>query len=255
MMPANLLRLQVAAAIGNRRQVLLRIGVTALLALPFIFVAMPPRAQTAGLIMVILFTSFFGAAVGHAHLRDDGRLERLMLLPTDRGLLWLDLVLAFVMTRLAPAAVVLAAFLIVNGQSIGGGTVVTVMGLLCGSLLLLAVLGVATATLARSNAEVHLFGALAVGALAFISGITPLPNRLAWLASTASWSPIHGLYATLLETAENAGRAPGGRLVVAAVMLFAVAGTMVVRWHSGANRQIGFDEADTMIDNGMVSGG
>lgn len=255
MMPASLLGLQVTAAIGNRRQVLLRVGVSVLLALPFVFVAMPPRAQTAGLIMVILFTSFFGAAVGHAHLRDDGRLERLMLLPAHRGLLWMDLTLASVATRLVPTAVVLATFLIVNGQSVGAGTVITVAGLLFACLLLLAILGMATATLARSNAEVHLFGALAVGALAFVSGITPLPDRLAWLASTASWNPIHSLQDTLLGAALGTGPVPGVRLAMAAVALLVIAGTLVLRWRSGADPQKGFDEARTMVDNEASSGG
>ncbi len=255
MMPANVLRLQVAAAIGNRRQVLLRVGVTTLLALPFVFVAMPPRAQTAGLVMVILFTSFFGAAVGHAHLRDDGRLERLMLLPTHRVLLWLDLILSHVAARLVPIAVVLAAFLIINGQHIDGRTIITTSGLLLGGLLLLAVLGVATATLARSNAEVHLFGALAVGALAFVSGITPVPDRLAWLVHGASWNPVHGLHSVLLQATTQTGQDPEISMTVASAMLISIAGMMVVRWQSGRGRQKGFDEADTMVNNIAASGG
>ena len=84
-MPGNVFCLQLADAFGDRRRIALRISVTALLATPFIFVNMPIRAQAAGIVMVIMFTSFFGASVSYARLRTDLRLERLTLLPMSRG--------------------------------------------------------------------------------------------------------------------------------------------------------------------------
>jgi ABC-type multidrug transport system permease subunit len=256
MMPGNVFRLQVAAATGSKRQMLLRIGLTALLALPFVFVGMPPRAQAGGIVMVILFTSFFGAAVGHAHLRDDGRLERLTLLPMRRELLWLDLILASVAARLAPAGAVLGAFLAVNTKIADVRLIIPAVGFLGGCLLLLTLLGTATAKLARNNAEVHLFGALAVGVIAFLSGITPLPDRLAWVAVAARWNPIQHLFASLLS-ALNASEPTGGReLAIASLMLAALVAALAIRWISGsAKRGEKFDEAGGDVNNGAVSGG
>ena len=139
MMPGNLFCLQVAAAFANRRKRLLQIGIGGLLAMPFILVDMPARAQAGGVVMVIIFTTFFGSAVGHLRLRDDRRMAQLTLLPIPRATLWLDLVLASMVARLVPAAVVPAVFVAVNGQAVTAA-VVYLAGLEC-ALLLLTVLG------------------------------------------------------------------------------------------------------------------
>jgi hypothetical protein len=61
MMCGNLFRLHLAASFINRRSIILRIGVSALFAIPFILVDMPARAQASGIVMVILFTGLFGS--------------------------------------------------------------------------------------------------------------------------------------------------------------------------------------------------
>ena len=83
----------------------------------------------------------------------------------------LDLVLASALARLAAVMVVVAAFVLVNGQGVTAAALIALLGLLCGSLILVTLLGMATGRIARSNGEVHLFGAMACGLLAFISGI------------------------------------------------------------------------------------
>jgi len=195
MMPGNVFRLQLAAAFADRRRVILRICVIALLAMPFVLVKMPPRAQAAGIVMVVLLTGFFGAATGHARLRSDSRLALLMLLPTPGVLLWLDLILTSALTRLTPAAVVITGFALVNGRNLTPAALIAIFGLLCGSLILVTVLGMGTGRLARSNGEVHLFGAMACGILAFVSGVTPIPEKLRWLTATATFNPIARLLA------------------------------------------------------------
>jgi hypothetical protein len=238
------------AAFGDRRQMILRIGVSCLLALPFILVGMPPQAQAGGIVMVILFTGFFGAAVSHAHLRADGRLARLHLLPISRWTLWLDLVLSSLLMRLGPSAVVLAGFTAVNGRNVTWSGLVNLAGLLCAALLLLALLGIGTGRLARSNAEVHLFGALATGILALLSGVAPLPERLLRLEAVTGWSPIARLHGALIELATGAVVVPTVELGFSSVVLIAVTAAAILRWTSGRVRECaGGGARDIMVDD------
>lgn len=239
MMPGNLFRLELAAAFADRRRIALRVGLSFLLALPFIFVGMPVQAQAAGIVMVILFTGLFGAAVGHARLREDRRLERLALLPVSRGILALDLILASTLSRLAPALAVLLAFVLVNGRGTTAGPLLVLGGQLCGSLLLLTVVGMGTAKLARSNAEVHLFGALVAGLLAFGSGLTPLPGRLALLTSLTSWNPLSQLRAALVALATGSAAASAAGLAFGALVLVGLGSIATFRWAQGAGSLVG----------------
>jgi hypothetical protein len=233
MMPGNLFRLQILATLGDRRHLILRIGISFLLAMPFIFVAMPARAKAAGIVMVILFTSFFGAAVGHARLRADMRLARLMLLPTSRAIVWLDLVLASTLSRLVPAVIVLSGFVLINGQSMVPASIINLFGLLCSSLILLTLLGMGTGSLARSNGEVHLFGALVCAMIAFISGVTPLPKRLLWLEALTAINPIGRLLSFLTNMGNGIIYLSNVELVFASLISAAVIFTVIMRWISG----------------------
>jgi hypothetical protein len=237
MMPGNVFRLQLAATFADRRRIILRIGVSALLAMPFVFVGMPARAQAAGIVMVILFTGFFGAAVGHARLRSDSRLARLTLLPMSRTMLWLDLVLASALTRLAPVVVVIAAFVLVNGRGVTPTALIALFGLLCGSLILVTLLGMGTGRLARSNGEVHLFGAMACGLLAFVSGVTPIPERLTWLTATAAFNPIARLLTALTRLAAEPAPQTSLEFVFASLFLAALATATAFRWFAGGLAQ------------------
>jgi hypothetical protein len=251
MMPGNLFRLELAAAFADRRRIALRISVSALLALPFILVDMSARAQAAGIVIVILFTSFFGAAVGHAKLRADLRFDRLTLLPIRRSLLWLDLVLASALARLVPTTVVLAGYVLINGKNLTSRAVVVLFGLFCGSVILLTLLGIGIGRIARSNGEVHLFGALAAVILACISGVTPLPQRLTWLAATMDWNPVARLHSMLTRIATGSTVMGLTELVFASFMLGGIAVIVVLRWISGgAFRTERFDTQDTVVDNG-----
>jgi hypothetical protein len=251
MMPGNLFRLELAAAFADRRRTALRIGLTLLLALPFVLVDMPARAQTAGIMMVILFTSFFAAAVRHAKLMADLRLARLALLPTWRPLLWLDIVLASVVARLLPTGIVLTCYLLVHGRDVTVGVVTGLLGLLCASVGLLTLLGIATARLARSNQEVHLFGALAVVVLACICGITPLPQRLEGFVALVAWNPVARLHIILAGLANDPAPVSSTESLFATLVLAGFVATAVLRWLSGGMR--GGQRVDAphgMVDNG-----
>ena len=233
MTPGNLFCLELTGALAVSRRLVLRLGLSLLLALPFVFVGMPAQARASGIVMVILLTGLFGAAVRHARLCDDQRYERLTALPISRLMIWLDLVLASTLSRLAPTALVLTVFVIVNAQSLSVGAVIILLGLLCGSLVVVTVVGMGMATLARRNAEVHLFGALATGALALLSGLTPLPGRLAWLVGVTSWNPLGQLHRTLFDLAGGTPATSSVRLVVALFALIALTVTAVLRWSQG----------------------
>lgn len=233
MMPGNLFCLQVAAAFEGRRRLILRVGISALLALPFILVAMPRSVQAGGLVMVILFTSFFGAATSHAQLRHDMRLGRLALLPTSRTVLWLDLVLASMVARILPASIILACFVLINGQGVSPSGAISLISWLCGSLGLLVILGMGTAKLARNNAEVHLFGMLVCAVLAFFSNVTPLPAKLRWLESTTFMNPIAQLLRAIKRFSTESVPVSNYEFIISLLIIGVIAVMVVWRSVSG----------------------
>lgn len=239
MMPDNLFRLQLAAAIGDRRQVVLRIAISTLLALPFLVVAMPARAQAAGIVMVILFTGFFGAAVSHTHFRRDLRLARLLLLPMPRWGLWTDLVLSSALTRLAPALVVLTGFVIVHHRDVTTIALIDLTGLLCGTLLLLSLLGMATGRLARSTGEVHLLAAPAAAILALVSGVIGVPDRLTWLTTIMHWNPIARLLAALEQLTAGPVDVPAAELIFSSTVLGIVVAMTTLRGRTNPQSTLG----------------
>jgi hypothetical protein len=250
MMPGNLFRLELAAAFADRRRIALRVSVSILLGLPFILVDMSTNVKAAGIVMVILFTSFFGAAVGHAKLRADLRFDRLIFLPARRSLLWLDLVLSSVLARLVPTTVVLTGYILINGQSLTARAVVVLFGLFCGSLVLLTLLGIAIGRIARNNGEVHLFGALATVILACISGVTPIPQRLTWLAATMAWNPVARLQSMLVKIATGSTVVGLTELAFTSFILGGIAVIVVIRWISGgAFKTEGLNAPDIVVDN------
>jgi hypothetical protein len=250
MMPGNLFRLHVLATFGDRRHLILRIGISLLLAMPFIFVGMPARAKAAGIVMVILFTSFFGAAVGHARLRAEMRLARLVLLPTSRAIIWLDLVLASMLSRLVPAVIVLSGFVLINGQNTMPASIINLFGLLCSSLILLTLLGMGTGSLAHSNGEVHLFGALVCAMIALFSGVTPLPEKLMWLQKATALNPIGRLLMFLTNMGNGTTYSSNVELVFASLVSAAVIIMVIMRWISGGmSRMEKLDYQDIKDDN------
>lgn len=234
MMPGNIFLLQLAADSGDRRRVILRIGVSLLLSLPFILIGMPAHAQATGIVMVILFTGFFGTAVAHARLRADLRFSRLKMLPISLCELWIDLILSSALVRLVPIIVVLASFIIVNGQVVTAASLVNILGLLCASVVLLTIIGMSVGCLARSNGEVHLFGALVCAVIAFISGVTPLPERLDWLKTVMALNPISRLLTALSKMADGSVYTPRMEFLFASLVIAVVSVTAVLRWISGS---------------------
>ncbi len=230
MLPGNVFQLEIASAVANRRALTMRLAMPLLLALPFVFVAMPPRAKAAGLVMLLLFLAFFGAAVGMTRRRMEGHWERLRLLPLPRGLVLADLVLAGAAVDLLQAIGVFGLYILVNAPAPTGGGLVRIAALLCATALLLNALGMLLATVVRSNAEVHLVGALAVGLVALASGLFPLPRRVDFIVQTvAAFNPIAYLARDLSEIVQGQQTPALAGTVAAAGVLAALAAALVLR--------------------------
>ena len=219
MTTGNLFRVQLSDFFSNKRLIILRIGISLLLSLPFILVNMPARVQAGGITMVIIFTSFFSAAVNYARLDSDSRLERLMLLPTSQWIIWLDLIFSSAISRLVPALVILSCFIAANGQGLTLSLLISITGILLACLILLILLGMAAGRLARNNGEVHLYGAIICIFLAIISGVTPMTERLKPLGQFIVWNPLARLLKILTDLANDSVVTIRNELIFTSVLL------------------------------------
>lgn len=227
MRPVNVFQLEMGSAVSDRRSFLLRIGVAFLLGFPFVMTAMPMRVKTAGVTMLVVFISFFGAAVGMARRRTEGLLDRLRLLPLPLPLLYGDLLLAGALIDILQAGPVFIFFLAVNGQRMGAGVIADLAAMLLAAVVALNLLGMLLGALARSNQEVHLFAALGAGVIMLVSGIIPVPARLTGVISMAvAVNPLARTLDMLSGIAAGAASAGGVGLVVS-ITILAVAGAAV----------------------------
>lgn len=238
MRPANLFQLELSSLIAGTRGLLLKLGVSLLLGLPFLLFDMPSAVRLAGLTAILTFTSFFGAAVGVVRRRSEGQLQRLALLPVRRSVVLLDLLLSFAALDAAQLGILLTLFLLIHAQGPTLAGVLLAAVRLLQAVILLNVLGMALGLALRSNPEVHLFGALAAAALLALSGQIPAPGRLRpALAIVSPWNPVSRFAITLGEMAGGVSTAlgrPGVELDghPAGALLFLLALGAVVVWRA-----------------------
>ncbi len=227
MKPSNLFQLEWKEAAADRRSLLLRIGLAFLLGFPFVAAAMPVRVRAAGLVTLVLFTSLFGAAVARVRRRFDGRWDALRLLPVHPLALHLDVILAGALVDLLQTAPLFGITLAVHGRNVTPAMLVDLFGLLVGVIVLLNALGVLVGSVFRSNAEVHLGGALLVALTAFGSGLIPTPERLRPLtAAVQGMNPVSALAEALAAAAQGTpvatGFEAGGWLLAASGLMMTV---------------------------------
>ena len=219
MIPANLFQAELLAALTPGRKALLRIGLTLLLGLPFVLIDLPLKARTSGLSMLILFHSFFGAAVGYVRAKDQGRLTWQSLWPQPAWQRTLDRVLAAALVDLIQCLVLMILFVLVSGQGGLAAAFLRIAVWLWASLVALNFLGLGLGSLAGSNAEVHLFGALGVGLIALLCGLLPFPGGLpVWLQGLAELTPLNQLARALADAAAGASFANPATLPAAKIM-------------------------------------
>jgi ABC-type multidrug transport system permease subunit len=227
MSPANVLHMELASALASRRTLVVRLGLPLLLGLPLVLADVPAAVRAPGLTMLVLFVSFFGAAVAASRRREAGLAERLRLLPLPPMLVRLDLVLAGAAVDAVQMAAVLALLVAVHGRGMGAADAAALAGTLVATLVALNAAGMALAAVARSNPEVHLLGALAVGIVAMAGGVIPVPAQLEGIvAATSPMNPVAALAAALARAAGD-GPGPGEAWSVAGGAALALAGALL----------------------------
>ncbi len=222
MKPATVFHLELASSLSGPRLILMRLGLAFLVGAPFIFVDMPPRVKVAGLVTLIIFTTFFGAAVGVTRARAEGRLVRLDLLPTPRWMALADIILANAVIDILQTAPLIALFILINSTE-APTAVIPLASYYCATVILLNIAGVWIGWLMKSNPEVHLIGGLSVGAVAFVSGLFPVPERVSWVVDFfLPWNPVSRLARLLEQTALGGGGGGAENWIGAAILMVVV---------------------------------
>jgi len=201
MKPINVFRLELCSAFSGFRTVVLRLGAAFLIGAPFVFVAMPVRIKVVGLVMLTLFTSFFGTAVSLVRARSEGRLTRLRVLPIPGWRVLSDQLFVYSLVDFVQTGPLILLLVALSGYQVSPGLGLRLAGLYCITVLLLNVAGLTLARLMKNNPEVHLLGGLIVMGVGLLSGLAPVPSRIEPLVEvTAVFSPI-GRLADALERA------------------------------------------------------
>ena len=229
MSPANVFTVELLSALATPRKAALRLGLSFLIGAPFVLAAMPLKVRVAGLVMLALFHSLFGAAVGLVRDRSEGRWGWLLTLPLTRGGIILDRTLAGSLVDLGQSGPLLFLFWALHGAGQGPAALAGLLLIFWVTVALFNLLGLLLGGLVRSNAEVHLGGALCVGLVALFSGLIPMPESLnSVVGVVVVFSPAAHLAGFLESLAKGSG--PGldpawlaaGLLLAVAVLLRAL---------------------------------
>ncbi len=234
MIPTNVFQIEVLSVLANRRAFLMRLLLPVLMSMPFVLVAMPVRVKTAGMVMLTLFLTFFGAAVTMVRRQSEGHMTKLCLLPIPGWLVWFDFVLAGAVIDILQIGGVIILFLLVNAKvAISGSLVLVLAGLLVANVTGLNLLGMLLARAIKSNAEVHLMGVLMVGVIALVSGLFPVPASIApAIAAGAGWNPIAklaGLLSSLAGDNSQAMEVSAPLMWAAVISLVALTAALLAR--------------------------
>ncbi len=205
MIPANLFQLEVLSVVANRRALVMRLLLPVVMSMPFVLTAMPVRVKTAGLVMLLLFLTFFGAAVTMVRRESEGHRTKLSLLPIPGWLVQVDFVLSGAVIDILQIGGVIVLFLLLNAKApVSGSLIFVLAGMFVVSVIVLNFLGMLLAGAVKNNVEVHLIGALTVGVIALVSGLFPVPAGIAQvIAAGSGWNPIAQLAAILTSLAED----------------------------------------------------
>ena len=225
MRPNNIFQLELASVFATPRSILIRLGYAYVLGLPFALISMPIRVRVIGIVLLVLFTSFYGASTTIVARKSDGILARLGLLPIHKTALYGDILLSGSVVDLLQAGVVIVLLLIVNGSGINGRLIIVVAGSFLISVLLLNILGMFLGAISKNSQEVHITGSLGLAVIGFFSGIYPVPGRLEGIITVTSFlSPLRWL-ALSLEWSMAGGERTGVKdwhLILSVVLLIAL---------------------------------
>ncbi len=230
MRPANLFQLELAVNFASVRNFIMKLGFTIVLGFPFILFSMPFRVQVAGLVMIVLFISFFGAAVAFVRRRKDGVMERLKLLPIARWKIVSDFLLSTTAADIIQLFPLILLFILVYGSGFGLGALVSVFGIFFFTVIFFNLLGVLLGWAMRRNPEVQLIGALTTAIIAFLSGILPVPIRLRMVVDTVSrLSPLNHLSLTLARIGNGTLLPDNLQIVLWSIFLVLIVSCFIIR--------------------------
>ncbi len=230
MRPGNLFQLEMATILANKRTLAMKLGFPLLLAFPFVVFAMPLKVKVAGLAMLVIFTSFFGAAVSFVRRRTDGHLMKLKLLPLPRWIVFSDFLLAGTAVDLIQVGIVLALFILINGTTATFAALIVTAGAFFAAALMLNLVGMLLGMAMKSNPEIHLFGALGAGVMACISGIMPMPARIQKIVNILTpWNPISRLATSLEGIVKGAEMNQGATFVFSIIFVIVLLGVFLIR--------------------------
>ncbi len=199
MNPANIFQLEMAMLFAGKKTLFMKLGLTLLIGFPFIFIDMPPAIKRAGLLVLLIFISFFGSSVAMVRRRTEGHLKKIATTPIPKRVWFFDYLLANVTVDVMQIGLVMLLSLIINRQSTDIVRVVTGAALFLLTITVYNVLGMALGLSLKSNSEVHLFGALGVAFLVLLSGALPVPDKLESVVySVARWAPAYHLSRLML---------------------------------------------------------
>jgi len=216
MKPENVFQLELATVFASGRSLFMKLGYAYLLGLPFALITMPVRVRVIGIVVLILFTSFFGAATTLVSRRSDGQLSRLKLLPIRRNSLYSDILFSGAAVDLLQVGLVIFLLLLINGRNLSLQLVLTIAGTLVLSVLFLNLLGMLLGAVSNNSQEVHLIGSIGVGLIGFLSGIYLVPSTIEGVIDTISLaSPLRYLARSL---SAGMGESTGGILPIHALL-------------------------------------
>lgn len=231
MKPENVFQLELATVFASGRSLFMKLGYAYLLGLPFALITMPVRIRVIGIVVLILFTSFFGAATTLVSRRSDGQLSRLKLLPIRRNSLYGDILFSGAAVDLLQVGLVIFLLLLINGRNLSLQIVLTIAGTLVLSVLFLNLLGMLLGAVSNNSQEVHLIGSIGVGLIGFLSGIYLVPSRIEGVIDTISLaSPLRYLARSLeVGIGESAGAVLPIYAYLSALLLMILIGVFLIR--------------------------
>ncbi|MFC1863350.1 hypothetical protein ACFL1Z_05285, partial [Thermodesulfobacteriota bacterium] len=121
----------------------------------------------------------------------EGHYDKLKLLPIPLWRILGDMVLASALIDCIQMGILLALFLLIYSNGITFVALVCVSGLFIVNVIFLNILGILLGFIVKNNSEVHLFGALGAGIIAFLSGLFPTHSGVKGVIETINeWNTL-----------------------------------------------------------------
>lgn len=198
MKTGNLLKVELTNSFVNGKSLSIKLGYAYLIGIPFALIRMTVNARVLGVVVLILFTSFFGAATTIVSRRSDGILGKLRLLPIRSASFVLDFLLSGAIVDFLQVGVVIGLLLLVNGSSVSFAILAAIAGTFVLSVLLLNLLGMVLGFYTGGSQEVYLIGSLGAGLIGFLAGLYPVSGRIERVIDwTSRFIPLRYLADTL----------------------------------------------------------